>query len=263
VVVCVCCSRAIVKNPDVLPSTPVWQLLVDDFWGTRLRHSGSHKSYRPLCVLTFRLNYLLSALEPFTYHLTNVLLHAAVTGLYVLTVRKAVVGCRVEVRLMSGLVFAVHPVHTEAVAGVVGRADVLACLFFLLAIRLYIDYCHARQPPASNSRHRQFCSATLTVSTLIDFAPFPSGAAYRGTQPNYCVTFAESEPYCHSILFVWMSVSHSATYSLPRLIYHNQIWSACICLSSDLCKPFWIPYLPYFRCQREKYATANVTHRAV
>jgi len=62
-----------------------------------------------------------------------------------------------------------------------------------------------------------------------------------------CVTFAESEPYCHSILFVclsvWMSVGHSATYSLPRLIDHNQIWSAGIglYLSSNPCQPFWIP----------------------
>ena len=78
---------------------------------------------------------------------------------------------------------------------------------------------------------------------------------------------AESEPYCHTILFVWMSVGHSATYSLPRLVDHNQIWSAGIYLSSDPWKPFWIPYLPYFRCQREKYARilapANVMHRAI
>jgi len=76
-------------------------------------------------------------------------------------------------------------------------------------------------------------------------------------------------PFC---LSVWMSVGHSATYSLPRLIDHNQIWSAGVYLSSDPCKSFWIPYLPYFRCQREKYAkfrllrilaTANVTHRAI
>ena len=32
---------------------------------------------------------------------------------------------------------------------------------------------------------------------------------------------------------------------------HNQIWSAGIYLSSYTCKPFWIPYLPYFRCLRE------------
>jgi len=133
VVVCCRCSRAIVKNPDLLPDTPLWNLLVDDFWGTPLRHSGSHKSYRPLCVLTFRLNYLISGLQPFSYHLTNVVFHAGVTALYVLTVRKAVVGCPPEVVLLSGLLFAVHPVHSEAVAGVVGRADVLACFFFLLS----------------------------------------------------------------------------------------------------------------------------------
>jgi len=43
-----------------------------------------------------------------------------------------------------------------------------------------------------------------------------------------CVTFAESEP-CHSILFVWTCVGHSTTYSLPRLIDHNQIWSVKSC----------------------------------
>jgi len=66
-------------------------------------------------------------------------------------------------------------------------------------------------------------------------------------------------PFC---LSVWMSVGHPATYSLPRLIYNNQIWSAGIYLSSDPCKPFWIPYLPYFGCQREKYAKFRLFNRA-
>jgi len=42
------------------------------------------------------------------------------------------------------------------------------------------------------------------------------------------VCIAESEPYCHSILFVCLSVGHCTTYSLPRLIDHSQIWSAGI-----------------------------------
>ncbi|MPC35841.1 Transmembrane and TPR repeat-containing protein 3 [Portunus trituberculatus] len=42
----------------------------------------SHKSYRPLCVLTFRLNYLLHGLEPLGYHLVNMLLHGVVCILY-------------------------------------------------------------------------------------------------------------------------------------------------------------------------------------
>jgi len=57
----------------------------------------------------------------------------------------------------------------------------------------------------------------------------------------------ESEPYCCSgCLYVCLSVGHSATYSLPRLTDHNQIWYAGTYLSSDPCKPFWTPCLPYF-----------------
>jgi len=80
----------------------------------------------------------------------------------------------------------------------------------------------------------------------------------------YCVTFAWQRvsfiviPFC---LSVCLSVSHSATYSLPRLIDHNQIWSAGIYLSSDLCRPFWIPYLPYFQCQREICKISPISKR--
>lgn len=46
--------------------------------------------------------------------------------------------------VVAGLLFAAHPVHTEAVAGIVGRADVGACLFFLLSLLSYIRYIHHR-----------------------------------------------------------------------------------------------------------------------
>lgn len=102
-----------------------------------MTHSGSHKSYRPICVLTFRFNYAIHGLEPLGYHLVNVLCHALVTALYV-TVTYRIAG-RVLVATLSGILFACHPIHTEAVAGIVGRADVLACLFFLLALLCYVD----------------------------------------------------------------------------------------------------------------------------
>lgn len=57
-------SRAILKNQDLQPETPIGNIWYDDFWGTPLRHSGSHKSYRPLVVLTFRLNYAIHQLSP-------------------------------------------------------------------------------------------------------------------------------------------------------------------------------------------------------
>ena len=42
----------------------------------------SHKSYRPLCVLTFRLNYLFGELDPVGYHLVNAVLHGVVCILF-------------------------------------------------------------------------------------------------------------------------------------------------------------------------------------
>jgi hypothetical protein len=41
---------------------------------------------------------------------------------------------------ISGLLFALHPVHVEAVAGIVGRADILAGIFFLLALIFHQNY---------------------------------------------------------------------------------------------------------------------------
>lgn len=45
---------AVTANPDALGITPVWDLLRNDFWGKPMSDPTSHKSYRPLTVLTFR-----------------------------------------------------------------------------------------------------------------------------------------------------------------------------------------------------------------
>jgi len=116
-------EMAIIKNRDLRPETPWVNLVLDDFWGVPMHSSESHKSYRPLCVATFRLNYLLHELQPMGYHLVNVLLHSAVCYLYVQLC--GVVFSAVWPALIAGLLFAVHPIHTEAVSyklGIVGGA---------------------------------------------------------------------------------------------------------------------------------------------
>lgn len=143
-------SRAIQKNPDLLPKTPLWDLFYNDFWGTPLTHSGSHKSYRPLCVLTFRLNYFLGELDPWGYHLGNVICHAITSFLF--TILGEILLASKLGSLAAGLLFAAHPVHTEAVAGVVGRADVLACAFFLLTFLCYMRYVKVRHSRRSGTR---------------------------------------------------------------------------------------------------------------
>ncbi|XP_062603708.1 protein O-mannosyl-transferase TMTC3-like isoform X2 [Saccostrea cucullata] len=125
---------AIVENKDLRPRTPVVNLFWNDFWGTPMRMEKSHKSYRPLCVLTFRMNYAVSELEPMSYHLVNVVLHAIMCLLFMKV-------CNMFLReltsFIAALLFAVHPIHTEAVTGVVGRAEALSSIFFLAALITY------------------------------------------------------------------------------------------------------------------------------
>ena len=106
-------SAAIRENADLRPNASWFNLLWNDFWGTAMEDRDSHKSYRPLTVATFRLNYMLHELQPLGYHLVNVLLHSAVCYLYVLLC--GVVFSEVWPALIAGLLFAVHPIHTEAV----------------------------------------------------------------------------------------------------------------------------------------------------
>ncbi|XP_032309187.1 protein O-mannosyl-transferase TMTC1 isoform X2 [Drosophila ananassae] len=135
--------RAILTNADVRGEGALAQLLRNDFWGTPLVDSGSHGSWRPLCVLSFRLNYLAGGLIPSGYHLVNMLLHSFATALVVL-VGRTLLPSRFGV-LAAGSLFAVHPAHTEAVAGLVGRADLGACIFCLLAYLIYRRHMVTRQ----------------------------------------------------------------------------------------------------------------------
>ncbi|CAL8359015.1 unnamed protein product [Lota lota] len=125
---------AILDNKDLRPATPLRNLFLNDFWGTPMVEERSHKSYRPLTVLTFRLNYLLSELSAPSYHLLNVVLHAVVCVLFLRMCRTFLDKTS---SLVAALLFAVHPIHTEAVTGVVGRAELLSSIFLLAAFLAY------------------------------------------------------------------------------------------------------------------------------
>ncbi|MGH7403351.1 MAG: tetratricopeptide repeat protein, partial [Candidatus Rokuibacteriota bacterium] len=107
-------------------------LLTSHFWSEV--GEASHY-YRPLVTLTFFLDMQVWGLRPFGFHLTNVLAHAAVT-LAVLAVARRATGGELAAAICA-LVFALHPLHTESVSFVSGRTDVIATLFFLLALLAY------------------------------------------------------------------------------------------------------------------------------
>ncbi len=90
--------------------------------------------YRPLTTLSFALDWSLAPASAAWFHLTNALLHAA-TAVLVFMLLGPLFGT--PAALAGGLVFAVHPVHVEAVANIVGRAELLSACFVLAACVLW------------------------------------------------------------------------------------------------------------------------------
>ena len=130
---------AVVRNRAVLPDNPIEEVWRSDFWGFDLASPNSHKSYRPITVLTFRLDCWLHGLEgPLSaagFRLSSACFHAVACLLVACTARH--VHCTPWQSLLAAAIFAVHPVATEAVAGVANRGDVICCIFSLLAARVY------------------------------------------------------------------------------------------------------------------------------
>ncbi len=101
--------------------------------------------YRPTQTLTFIADYWFAGTNPFAYHLTSLLIHAANAVLLCLVLRLVLPILlrgewpRRQVNLLAlgvALVWAVHPVHNAAVAYASGTADPLAMFFCLAAVLL-------------------------------------------------------------------------------------------------------------------------------
>lgn len=123
--------RLIRDNVRIRALADVPQLFASSYWGTQ----GAQALYRPLVLASYALNYAAHGLSTDGYTAVNVALHAGVSLLLVALVRA--LGGSVAAAGVTGMLFAVHPVHTEAVTGISGRAELLASCFSLLALYLY------------------------------------------------------------------------------------------------------------------------------
>merc|ERR1740117_1176656 len=103
----------------------------------------THKSFRPLAVLTFRLNYWLHTFESSGFHITNLALHALSSALLGLFGWMAI-GLGIDWALLLVMLFFAHPVHTESVLYIVGRADLICLALVLLAGLVYAPCVHER-----------------------------------------------------------------------------------------------------------------------
>lgn len=91
---------------------------------------------RPIVALSFRLNTLLSGLDPTGYHVFNVAWHA-LASLLVLAIARRLIGAGALGAAFAALLFALLPAHAELVGWISGRVDVMTTAFALLALLGY------------------------------------------------------------------------------------------------------------------------------
>ncbi len=124
-------QNRLIKSLSYLP-----ELFTSDYWASILGPGYGGNIYRPLVLLSLALNYAVGGLNPFGYHLVNLLLHLAVCSTLYALARQ--LGLSWVAALATSTLFAVHPLHTEAVTGIVGRAELLMALGVLLAVLWYL-----------------------------------------------------------------------------------------------------------------------------
>lgn len=123
----------VVENEVIRDLARPFEVFSRPFWpGQAGRDLGL---WRPVTTLALGLQYSAMGETPVVFHLVNVLLHACVTALAVALLSRLM---PLPGAFVAGLVFAVHPVHVEAVANVVGQAELLAGLCFLLACLVHV-----------------------------------------------------------------------------------------------------------------------------
>ncbi|XP_048588556.1 protein O-mannosyl-transferase TMTC4 [Nematostella vectensis] len=187
--------EVIATNLDVRPHSSLTSIFRNDFWGEPLDSNHSHKSYRPATILTFRLNYLIHGLQPLGYHVVNVGMHVAVSVLFVSACDVIFQGLTSSdsATLLAGLIFAIHPIHTEAVANVTGRADVQCALFYLLS---FLSFTKCVQPSRTSNSPSKKSPGNIR-------APHPSLHGSSRTNPSLhdgCRPASYSKPWMAACL---------------------------------------------------------------
>jgi predicted membrane-bound mannosyltransferase len=150
-------TRFLVCVLFILPCILYWNTLHNDFvfddmpliWGSKVvpRLNSVYDivnlftekyGYRPIRTLSYAIDYRFSGTGPVSYHVSNIIYHA-ITALLVYLVTLSLIPQQATA-LVAAFIFAVHPVHTDAVAYLSGRRDILFALFYLAGFWCFLRH---------------------------------------------------------------------------------------------------------------------------
>jgi protein O-mannosyl-transferase len=161
-------NQQIVMNPDLRPGAPWSHLFSADVWGYKHRDQPGHTNYyRPLQMASYRLTADWFGLQPQYLHILS-LLFALAAVLAAFTVYLKLTR-RLAVAFSAAALFAVHPVHTEAVDWISALPELGCATFVLISFSLFLS---VRAPNSDRTATRQVLPFqwTLFALSLLAFA---------------------------------------------------------------------------------------------
>jgi tetratricopeptide (TPR) repeat protein len=134
----------------------------------------SDNLYRPLSLVMFATEWEISPNSPELSHFINVFLYALSGALLLLALHALLKGRHPWLALFAALLWLAHPVHTEVVANIKSRDEILSLLFLLLTLLAFIRYLEQGKPWMLALAVLTYFIAILSKEGVVTFIPlFP------------------------------------------------------------------------------------------
>jgi tetratricopeptide (TPR) repeat protein len=122
----------LVEHPSIKSLSNIPRIFFEQYFAI----DNSAGLYRPLTIFSFCINFAVSKLDPYGYHLVNIFIHA-INSILIYWISERYTKIK-SLSLLCALLFSAHPVHSEAVAAIYGRPELMATMFLLIAWCFFI-----------------------------------------------------------------------------------------------------------------------------
>jgi Flp pilus assembly protein TadD len=150
----------VLANPYLLNFHYLRQIFTTSVWSFKGGAGGATNYYRPMMSLGYLLLYQLFGPKPLVFHAANLLVHIGV----VLLVYKVTERIFPKLGLVTAIVFALHPVHSESVDWVGAITDLELSLFYLAAFYFYLRIPRLAEPRLDWRRLRMQAAAVVALA---------------------------------------------------------------------------------------------------
>ncbi|MGB4958483.1 MAG: hypothetical protein WBO36_03350, partial [Saprospiraceae bacterium] len=188
----------------------IWDILTTEsfegYFGAK-RDLVQGNRYRPLSIITFAIEYgIMGGTNAWLSHFINILLYAF-TGISIMMVLEMMfrnfkkLHWWMSIPFLAALIFVVHPIHTEAVANIKGRDEIMAMLFSMLTLYFSLRYMDVPT--------KKWLSATL-VSFLLALLSKENAITFLAVIPLTVYFFSNTDWSRLRTLVFWLLVATGA-----------------------------------------------------